>query len=754
MKQYVAKLSAIVWAALLTGMFLVGRSWGQEFQNNATAFGESPFGESASEVIAKSGNWDLQLAKTLFENKDCMKAFQTFKKYAETGDDEAEAWLARCYLDGVGTSVNFTKAYEYFRRAAAKNNPWGVNGLGECFQYGYGTTMNLQTAKDLYFKAANMNHPLGTLNLARLYADKYGGFFNPEQAELFYRRAVELNAHGAKSDYAEYLFIKERYAEAIHLAQASIEEPQSMEIMADCYENGWGVPLDISRAVKLAEAHFNKKGPAAWSAQIFYNAGLEEQIINGMTELAKYYFSYAAEQGHRESQYIHARNLVKSNKTNAFKYMHRAADNGHVRAMIEAGKMVVEENSYTSDLDRYTSALRYFSKAALDIRVQEEAIINLSNIYHYKVKEPKKGLFWDQMGLALGIDWCRLQIALSELSQNGDEHFAKGAALLAESKANKAEIAEKCLSDILSTDYERLRSLADKGNADALLALGMIGCLEEKGHPNVAIGLELLEKAAALKNARACYYLGNIYRDGVLVKKDLKKALEWYQKGAEDGDAESAETAAKMLYYEGEFRETKLDDFKKTFDRALELEVFSVAFEYGNIMEFVAKDLKKAEELYRISAAHNDTRAMMRLYYMLKNDEGAFLESYSFLCNASNLEYSAAELERGNYQKFYKQPRRSFIYYLKAFLHGDEKDAPYRLAECWLNGYGCKVNLKCFWNFANKAYENHCAEVCYLLGTVYQDGKICAQDQKKAKEYFEEGAKRGSEQCKEALKEF
>lgn len=125
MKRYVAKMSAVACATLSTGMILVGCSWVQESQNNATASGEP-----TSEVIAKTENLDLQLAKTMFENKDCVKAFQTFKKYAETGDAEAEAWLARCYMNGVGTSVDFEKAYEYFRRAAEKDNPWGVNGLG------------------------------------------------------------------------------------------------------------------------------------------------------------------------------------------------------------------------------------------------------------------------------------------------------------------------------------------------------------------------------------------------------------------------------------------------------------------------------------------------------------------------------------------------------------------------------------------------------------------------------------------------
>lgn len=769
MKRNVARFAEVIWT-LATGFLLAACSWTTESQDNTNAPGfargnliaataKSLNNTSASNIpdvqpatiaMVKPEITEMQLAKTLFENRDGVKAFQIFKKYAATGSAEAEAWLGRCCMHGVGTAVDCKKAYEYFRRAAEKNNPWGVNGLGVCNQYGFGTVVNLQAAKDLYVKAANMNHPLGTLNLARTYTNEKGGFFNPEQAEKFYKKAVELNAPFAKTTYAVFLFSQKRYSDATTLAQASIEEPESMFIMAKCYENGWGVPVNIFRAVELAEAHFKKNGREPWSAEVCYNAGLEEWIINpSMTEFAKRCFKCAADQGHTKSQIIHAVNLLRNgNKTDALKYMRRAADSGHAQAMIETGKMLDEQKDYDA-------AIRYFILAALDNRTQEEAVSNLSNIYHYKLNETKKGLFWDQKGLELGIAFCRNEIALSELQQNDDAHFAKAAALFAESAREDNEYASKLLHGILTEDYERLRGLADKGNADALLALGIIGCNEEKGHPNVAIGMELLEKAANLNNTRACCILGKIHCRGRLVKKDLKKSLAWYQKGAELGDAESARSAAQMLFYEDELRKnTKLDDIKKIFDRCLKLEVFSVAFEYGEIMEFIAKDLKKAEELYRLAAAHNDARAMLSLHDMLSADDNID-ESLSFLQKAVKLENCKADLRMGDIQKIIcKQPRHSFMYYLKAHLHGDEVDAPFRMAECKLNGYGCEVDLNCFWKWASIAYGKGCVEVCYLLGSVFRDGKICAKDLKEARKYFEIGVKRGSKQCMKALKEL
>ena len=84
-------------------------------------------------------------------------------------------------------------------------------------------------------------------------------------------------------------------------------------------------------------------------------------------------------------------------------------------------------------------------------------------------------------------------------------------------------------------------------------------------------------------------------------------------------------------------------------------------------------------------------------------------------------------------------------------INDENAEANFKLAECLLNGYGCEVNHQAFLACAEKAYQDGHADVCYLLGTVYRDGKIGPKDSVKAKAYFKEGAKRGSAKCKNAL---
>ena len=742
MKKHDLRVSFVT-AAVFSGILLSGCVGNNE--PPAEPEKKSPeTAAAAAKETSPAAESEMAFAKGLFTNRDCVRAFEIFRKYAAEGNAEAEAWLGRSYLNGIGTERDFEKAYEYFSKAAARNDPWGINGLGVCAQYGYGRAVDLQAAMSHYKKAADLKHPLGTLNLARTYADKEGGFFDAKLAEEYFRKALELDASGARTLYAAFLCDLKRYKEAVPLLRASLSDPFAMKLMADCYQNGWGVPVDIAKAVDLAEKSFRKAGARRWSGDLCFNAGLEEAQINGMTEQAKRRFKCAADQGHPEAQYWYAGILGDAKDMDgALSYMLKSADADYHSALLDAGKMLVERKDYDQ-------AIKYYMLATRKRESRRAAVLNLSDIYHYKLKTPNAGSVWDVMGASLGIDFCRNELAIKELFTRGDEHLAKAAALFAEGRISDNKFASKWLADILAKDYDRLRSLADRNNPDALLALGLVGCMEEKGHPNIPIGIELLERSAKLGNAVACRILGNLYRNGVLAKKDLKKALSWYRKGAEYGDGESARTAALMLiYYENEFRNTKIEDFKKTFDRALELEEFSVAFEYGQVMEFVGKDLKEAEALYRIAAAHDDPRAMLHLHKMLLKTKER--DSFDFLLQAVDADFRDAELLMGDRRLRLKCPREGFIYYLRAYIHGDRVNAPFRLAECWLNGYGCEVNQNCFWRCAEEAYKNGCVEVCYLLGSVFRDGKICPRDPVRAKAYFREGVKRGSKRCKEAL---
>lgn len=97
--------------------------------------------------------------------------------------------------------------------------------------------------------------------------------------------------------------------------------------------------------------------------------------------------------------------------------------------------------------------------------------------------------------------------------------------------------------------YEDLRSAATAGDASAQLALGT-ALLESEAEEDWARGISWLEKAA--RQGMPVYLLiGDAYRDGIGVARDLETAARWYRVGAEVGDG-LAQLALGKMYLDGE----------------------------------------------------------------------------------------------------------------------------------------------------------------------------------------------------------
>jgi len=94
-----------------------------------------------------------------------------------------------------------------------------------------------------------------------------------------------------------------------------------------------------------------------------------------------------------------------------------------------------------------------------------------------------------------------------------------------------------------------LSAAAEAGSASAQLALGT-ALLESEAEEDWARGISWLEKAA--RQGMPVYLLiGDAYRDGIGVARDLEAAARWYRVGAEVGDG-LAQLALGKMYLDGE----------------------------------------------------------------------------------------------------------------------------------------------------------------------------------------------------------
>lgn len=88
------------------------------------------------------------------------------------------------------------------------------------------------------------------------------------------------------------------------------------------------------------------------------------------------------------------------------------------------------------------------------------------------------------------------------------------------------------------------------GSTDAMYALAVLYLNEQFGKDNVAAGVPLLERAAALKHSDSLTYLGHLYSQGLHVKKDQGKALENFVQAAELGNPRASYAYARLLVSE------------------------------------------------------------------------------------------------------------------------------------------------------------------------------------------------------------
>jgi len=110
-------------------------------------------------VCAIANAATVQEAVDLFQSKQYDKALPIFQDYAEKGDLKAQSYLARIYVNGLGTEKNNEEALFWASKAAAKNDAVSQGIMGYLYLNGYaGLVKDNVKAMSYYHKAANQDN--------------------------------------------------------------------------------------------------------------------------------------------------------------------------------------------------------------------------------------------------------------------------------------------------------------------------------------------------------------------------------------------------------------------------------------------------------------------------------------------------------------------------------------------------------------------------------------------------------------------
>jgi len=220
---------------------------------------------------------------------------------------------------------------------------------------------------------------------------------------------------------------------------------------------------------------------------------------------------------------------------------------------------------------------------------------------------------------------------------------------------------------------------------------------------------------AMLYDTKTKIQIAMMYYEGHTVKQDYAKALEWYQRAAEDGDNWS-QTVTGLMYEQG----------------------------IGT-----KQDYQKAEEWFRKAAANDYARAQSNLAVMYheglgveKDDAEAALWYEKAAVNGDveaqvciGIMYYEGLGVKQDYTK-------AAQFYEKAALNGNVK-AQFSVGLMYAKGLGVKQNYTKAAQFYEKAALSGNVDAQFYLGTLYYEGKGVEQDYAKSYEWLEKAAQNG-----------
>ncbi len=241
---------------------------------------------------------------------------------------------------------------------------------------------------------------------------------------------------------------------------------------------------------------------------------------------------------------------------------------------------------------------------------------------------------------------------------------------------------------------------------------------------------KILESVEDKNNALYLRAMGELYYNGsAQIKVDYKKAIEYYKKAYENGNAYSACLIGNLYCFGNK-------DSK----------------EVNNI----PKDIKKAVEWYDKGIESNNTDCMINMFYICMDEDSTFIEYHNTNRAIELLKkavshgdaYSMFKLgslyQMGEFLE--KNDEKAFEYYKKSFDLHNPKGA-FALGFAYIEGIGCEKSVIDGVKIWKKAVEFGSGAAANNLYNYYRFGKFTNDksviNKDLAKKYLKEGARLG-----------
>ena len=526
-------------------------------------------------LVVKIAEVICDTAKKRYDSKDYSAAFGLYSLTAEKGLAKAQNGLGECYYFGNGVEIDQIKAVKWYTKAAEQGYARAQFRLGLCYHCGTGIEKNIANAVEWYTKAAEQGVVTAQCKLGCCYEYGYGVNKDLIKAVEWYTKAVEQGDKTAQFNFGNFYLREKDYPKAVEWFTKAAENGDILATfcLISCYKKGLGVEKDLAKA-----AEWNIKLAEQGNKIAQYNLGQCYERGNGVEKdfvKAVEWYTRAAEQGNKEAQchlgvcYFNGYGVEKD-LTKAVEWYTKAAEQGNPDAQFNLGNCYKYGTGVKIDFDK---AEGWYTKAAE--QGNPDAKFNLGVLSFWFGGTRTAAEWWSEAAEQGHIE---AQSRLGQYYLDWSPNPTKALEWLSKS----AEQGNKEAQDKLVICYYELgycyetgdgveRNLAKtlkwytkaagQGHPDAIQKLNGCyyldyGCRNwSKEHLITAItrdkedfdiAMDWFTKTAKNGNTAAKWQLGYLYNDigecyekGEGVEYNPSKAIEYYKKGAEQGNEDA-----------------------------------------------------------------------------------------------------------------------------------------------------------------------------------------------------------------------
>ena len=419
--------------------------------------------------------------------KDYQKALRLYTEVAQTGDVDAQFMVGNIYYYGKSVEKNYEIALKWFEKAAAQNDSYAQKKIADMYYFGYGTKVDIEKSIYWYQKAFENHYIEAGNSLGSIYSEGKKIHKDIEIALEWYKKTAEKG-----NAYAAF-----KTANLIESGQTNEKRKNSLYWYEKCIQN-----CHINQS-EYEEDYIESAA--------YLNAGMKYYIGEGTKVDFVKAFSYLNHVTDTTESYGFAKYLIgmmylrgegtSKNEEKAIENLTKASEKN-----VPSAQFILGELYYSGIyVDQNTQeAFKNFKNAAETGHQIAQYMIGYSYENGYGVTQNKQE----------AVRWYK------KLVQD------KNQATMVYQNENRQINYDETIS--------KFKKICGPKDAYSQYLLGSILCENQSVE-----GIKWLEKAADQNYTDAYRDLGNLYLDGSIVSQNLKKAEEFFQKAANQGDQEA-----------------------------------------------------------------------------------------------------------------------------------------------------------------------------------------------------------------------